>query len=241
MSGTVSVVDPKSWSVREVDVGLAPSGLALAPDEKTLAVANGHSDSVSLIDAASLRKERLKIPDLSRRHAGQPADRRRFHAGRQDRSMSPAAGTTRLPWCAPATWDVQGAIPTAWFPSAVAAGAEGSLRIVNIKGVGNTADGKGAFNSQEYEGVLETIRRPAPAQIAAGTREVKAANSPQFEPAGGVPNLPSLGIQHVFLSSRRTAPTIRFSATSPKATEIRNSSCTAATSRPIITRWPNST
>ena len=50
----------------------------------------------------------------------------------------------------------------------------------------------------KYEGVLEKIPAPVPAQIAAGTREVKAANSPQFEPAGGVSNLPSLGIQHVF-------------------------------------------
>ena len=34
--------------------------------------------------------------------------------------------------------------------------------------------------------------------MAAGTREVAAANSPVFEPAGGVANLPSLGIKHVF-------------------------------------------
>ena len=35
--------------------------------------------------------------------------------------------------------------------------------------------------------------------MAAGTREVRAANSPVYEPAGGIANLPSLGIQHVFL------------------------------------------
>ena len=34
--------------------------------------------------------------------------------------------------------------------------------------------------------------------MAAGTREVRAANSPVFEPAGGVANLASLGIRHVF-------------------------------------------
>jgi phospholipase C len=39
---------------------------------------------------------------------------------------------------------------------------------------------------------------PADAQIAAGTREVREANSPRFEPAGGVANLSSLGIRHVF-------------------------------------------
>jgi hypothetical protein len=39
---------------------------------------------------------------------------------------------------------------------------------------------------------------PADAQIAAGTREVREANSPRFEPAGGVAYLSSLGIRHVF-------------------------------------------
>jgi hypothetical protein len=39
---------------------------------------------------------------------------------------------------------------------------------------------------------------PADAQIAAGTREVQEANSPRFEPTGGVANLSSLGIRHVF-------------------------------------------
>jgi hypothetical protein len=75
---------------------------------------------------------------------------------------------------------------------------EGSVRLVNIKGVGNTSDHKGNFNSHQYEGMLEKIPAPLPAQIAAGTREVKALNSPRFEAAGGVSNLPSLGIQHVF-------------------------------------------
>ena len=36
-------------------------------------------------------------------------------------------------------------------------------------------------------------------QAEAGTREVRAANSPVYEPAGGIANLSSLGIQHVFL------------------------------------------
>ena len=75
----------------------------------------------------------------------------------------------------------------------------GFLRLINIKGVGNTDNHDGAFNAKEYEGVLEKIPAPIPAQIAAGTREVRAANGPEFEPAGGVSNLPSLGIQHVFL------------------------------------------
>ena len=95
-------------------------------------------------------------------------------------------------------WTVSGAIPTGWFPSALSLARDGSLRVLNIKGVGNTADQKGTFNSKQYEGSLLAIPAPEAAQIAAGTREVRAANSPVYEPAGGVANLWSLGIQHVF-------------------------------------------
>src|SRR5205085_1828846 len=62
LSGTISVIDTQTPAVREVEVGLAPSGLALSPDEKTLAVANGHADTISLIETDSLRRRDLKIP-----------------------------------------------------------------------------------------------------------------------------------------------------------------------------------
>jgi hypothetical protein len=95
-------------------------------------------------------------------------------------------------------WKVAGAVPSGWFPSAVAVDDKDALRVLNIKGVGATANGRGSFNSRVYEGSLEMIPAPLAPQIAAGTREVQAANSPRFEAAAGVTNLSSLGIQHVF-------------------------------------------
>ena len=44
-AGTVSVVDLKTFEVREIDVGLAPSMMALNRDGSLVAAANGHSDS----------------------------------------------------------------------------------------------------------------------------------------------------------------------------------------------------
>jgi len=96
-------------------------------------------------------------------------------------------------------WQVKGAVPVAWFPSALAIDREGALRVLSIKGTGNTADKKGTFNSRQYEGSLERIPAPLPLQVVAGTREVRSANAPVLEPAGGIANLSSLGIQHVFL------------------------------------------
>jgi hypothetical protein len=69
---------------------------------------------------------------------------------------------------------------------------------VTIKGIGNTATASGGFSSVQYEGSLMAIPSPVPAQLTAGAREVQAANSPVYEPSGGVANLSSLGIRHVF-------------------------------------------
>ncbi len=201
-SGTLSVVDPETLAVREIAVGLHPSGMALSPDRKTLAVANGHSDSVSFIDTSSLARTDVRIPTWpdngSTLLGSQPIgvafapDGKTLYAacgGNNAIAVVTTAGKQRK---------VAGAVPTGWFPSAVAVDRQGALRVINIKGVGNTADGKGTFNSREYEGSLVKLPAPMPPQIAAGTREVQAANTPKFEAAGGVSNLASLGIQHVF-------------------------------------------
>jgi YVTN family beta-propeller protein len=199
-TGTISVVDVKTLEAREVPVGLAPSQLALSADEKLLAVANAHSDSVTVLDTQSLTPTELKIPTFPEAPLGsQPvalafaADGKRLYVGCGGNNAIAVAERSAE------QWKVAGALPTAWFPSAIALGSEGDLRVLNIKGMGNTADKKGTFNSRQYEGSFERIPAPSPTQLAAGTREVKAANSPVYESAGGIANLSSLGIQHVFL------------------------------------------
>lgn len=93
----------------------------------------------------------------------------------------------------------RGALPAGWFPSALLVDAKGDLRVLNIKGVGNTARAAGKHNSRAYEGSLSRIPAPGDPQLAAGSREVRASNNPRFETSGRVANLHSLGIKHVFL------------------------------------------
>ncbi len=197
-SGTLSAINAETFAVRETPVGLAPSGLALSPDEKTLAVANGHSDSISLVDTASLNRTEITIPTWPEGFGSQPIGsvfapdgKTLYVACGGNNAVAVLTGGGRQ-------WKLAGALPTGWFPSAIAIDAEGALRIVNIKGTGNTADQKGTFNSRQYEGSLIRIPPPAAPQIAAGTREVRAASMPKFEPAGRVSNLSSLPIRHVF-------------------------------------------
>jgi len=200
VSGTVSVVDAKTLAVREVATGLAPSQLALSSDQQHLAVANGHSDSVTVVDTETLRTTETKIPTFPEAPLGSQPIAVAFAPDGATLYIA-CGGNNAIAVLrrAGAAWQVAGAMPTAWFPSAVAIDGEGALRVLNLKGMGNTADKKGTFNSRQYEGSLERIPAPTGEQLASGTRAVEAANSPVYEPAGGIANLSSLGIQHVFL------------------------------------------
>jgi len=198
-TGTVTVVNTSDSSTREISVGLAPSGLALSPDGKLLAVANGHSDSISLIDSDSLQSTELKVPAWPEGTLGSQPIAVAFAP--DGHSIYVACGGNNAIAVVrkdAGQWKLAGALPTAWFPSGIAVDETGALHVITIKGVANTAVGDGTFNSRQYEGSLLRIPAPAEAQLAAGMREVRAANSPRFEPAGGVANLSSLGIRHVF-------------------------------------------
>ena len=199
-TGTISVVDAEMMSVTESPVGLAPSAVLLSPDQKILAVANGHSDSVSLIETASGARTDVKIPTYPESTLGSQPIALAFAPDGKTLYVA-CGGNNAIALLKPHghSWKVEGAVPTAWFPTALAVDSEGGLRVLNLKGLGNTANQKGTFNSRQYEGSLERIPAPAGMQVAAGTREVRAANSPLYEAAGGIANLPSLGIQHVFL------------------------------------------
>ncbi len=198
-SGSLTVVDAKTLVTREIDVGLAPAGIALSPGEKTLAVANAHSDTVSLIDAETLARRDLKIPTWPGGVIGaQPTAVAWSPSG--DRLYVACGGNNAVMVFRRQghDWRLAGAIPTGWFPSAVAVDPSGNVLVVNIKGVGATLEEKGRYNSRQYEGSLVRFAEPPPARLHAGEREVRAANLPRFEPSGGVANLSSLGIQYVF-------------------------------------------
>jgi len=199
-TGTLSVVDAATLQVSEVPVGLAPSQLTLSPDEKLLAVANGHSDSISLLDTQSLARTEVKIPTFPEAAIGAQPIASVFAPDGKTLYVA-CAGNNAIAVLRESgkNWKLEGAVPTAWFPSALALAEDGSLRVLNIKGIGNTLRKDGTYSSLVYEGSLERIPALTPLQVSAGTREVRAANTPVYEPAGGITKLGDLGIQHVFL------------------------------------------
>src|ERR1035437_5338950 len=156
-SGTVSVLDMREGGVREVTVGLAPSQLVAGPEGKMVAVANGHGDSVSILDTATLARDDVKIPPSPDPARGTHPITPAFAADKKTLYVA-LGGNNAIAVVRESggKGQVAGAIPPAWFPTAVALAADGSLRVLNIKGIGNTADKKGTYNSRVYEGSLRS-------------------------------------------------------------------------------------
>jgi YVTN family beta-propeller protein len=200
LNGTVSVVDTHSGAVRDVTVGRAPTGLALSSDGKILAVANSHSDSITLIDTEKLTVTPVSIPTWPEGLLGSEPVAVAF-APKGDRLYVATATNNAVAVLDKknGTFTPVGAIPAGWFPDAIALDREGNLRILNIKGRGNTDNGHGVYAARAFDGSLLRIPAQLDGRLEAATREVRAANNPKFEPAGGVQNLESLGIHHVFL------------------------------------------
>jgi YVTN family beta-propeller protein len=198
-TGSISVIDLNTSSVRDIEVGLAPAGLVVSPDENTLAVVNAHSDSVTLIDLETLRTSEVKIPAYPEGSFGSTPSAAVFSPDGA-RLYVACGGTNAITVLTKSDrWTIAGAVPAGWFPTSVAVDADGGLRVVNVKGVGSNPMIKGGYNSRDFEGSILRIPPPQAPQLHAGLREVIASNAPKFTPAGGVSDLSKLGIEHVFL------------------------------------------
>ncbi len=198
-TGTMSVIDVETHTVSDVETGLAPSNLAMSPDRNWIGVVNSHSDSLSLFDARTMHRTDVAIPTWPHTPTGSqpialafsPDGKRVYVACGGNNAIAVVEEKN-------GKWTVAGAIPAGYFPTAIALDAQGDLRVLNLKGVGASLRPQGNYNTHSYEGSLLRIPAPSAAQLSAGTREVAAANSPKFDAQGGIANLTSLGIEHVF-------------------------------------------
>jgi len=200
-TGTVSVVDlAKGVVIKEVEVGLHPSGMALAPDGKTLYVANANSDSVSAIDvekaevtATISTKPMADLPVGSAPNAlTVSTDGKKLYVAN--------GGNNAIAVIDIATEKLEGLIPTGYYPSAVALSGQGLL-VANLKGVGarGTDFGfattirttrHGGHNVYDYAGSISIIPPPSSEELKNYTLQV-AAN--MRLPNMQLPNLTAAG------------------------------------------------
>ena len=184
-TGSVSVVDLEAaQAVREIPVGLHPSGMALSKDGCLLFVANANSDTVSVIDTAKDEltdtigvKPMPQLPYGSAPNAvAVAADGATLYVANGGNNAVAALDI--------ATGKVTGFIPTGWYPGAVAFTPSSRLLLVaNVKGFGSRGidhdiaphlktNRPGGYNSHDYVGSVSIITAPGAAELAELTEQV---------------------------------------------------------------------
>jgi YVTN family beta-propeller protein len=186
-TGTVSVLDAKSQAiVRQIEVGLHPSGMALSPDGRRLYVTNANSDSVSVIRTSGDTVEKtIDVRPFANAPPGSapnavavsPDGRRIYVANGANNAIAVVE---------PDSPDrpVRGFIPTGWFPTAVAVSSAGdALYVASGYGFGSVANpGKAARSFTDRTGVVSIVPLPDDATLARYTRQVLLNNG--FGPVG---------------------------------------------------------
>jgi YVTN family beta-propeller protein len=163
--GSISVIDlVHNMAVKEIKVGLHPSGMILSPDRSVLYVACANSDKIYLINtnkdevtaeiSVHMKKDVL------------------FGSAPNALAISPdgkylyAANGTQNAICVIETGSfkrVVGYLPTGWYPGSVIISKSGTqLFVANIKGSGsrNKEVGKAGYNSHDHMGSVSIINVP---------------------------------------------------------------------------------
>jgi hypothetical protein len=200
LDGTVSIIRLRDQTTRQVEVGRAPTALALSPDGSTLAVANAHSDSVTLIDVPTLIPRTISIPAKPDGLLGAAPVGVIFSADGTQLFVAAALNNSVVVLQKKGKdYTEAGRVPTGWYPVGLAMDRNRNLIVLNTKGDGNTDDGKGGHQSHSFEGSVMRLPQLTSDQLSAQAHIVEGDDHPRFGPSGGIENLSSLGIRHVFL------------------------------------------
>lgn len=189
-SGTVSVVDLKQETViHEIETGLHPCNMALSPDRRLLFVANANSDTLSVIDTQSYRVVSTVStrPNPELLFGSAPTDVALSNDGRRlfiTLGGNNAVSVYRLSDTNAflngiGQANLQGCIPTGWYPGAVLSNrSETMLYVANIKGYGslNQRSSREGMNTHDHLGTVSIIPFPSDHELAEMTDRVTHNN-----------------------------------------------------------------
>lgn len=190
--GSVSVVNLTTGEVvKELLVGLHPSGVAVSPDKRYVAIANANSDTVSILDTAAMEVietvgvalgERSLFGSSPNALVFDPTGKRLYVSNGTNNAVAVVAFN-------PGSSRVEGFVPTAWYPAGIAFDSQrDALCVANVKGVGSrNADWRGTrkvagkvvsgFNSHDYQGAVTMVPVPRDdADLRSMTDEVLSNN-----------------------------------------------------------------
>jgi len=180
--GSVSVIDLKqNMPMKEINVGLHPSGLILSPDRALLYVACANSDKIYVIDT---KKDEVRSEISVHLNKNIP-----FGSAPNALAISPdgkylyAANGTENAICVIETGSsnrIIGFIPTGWYPGSVVMDKAGTqLYVANIKGTGSRNKGikEPGYNSRDHMGSISIIPVPGKKELLKMTAVVAQNNS----------------------------------------------------------------
>ncbi len=176
----VSILDLTTRRVRSViETGKNPAGLLLSPDENYLYVAASDHDTVEMYDAATGRLERMTEVG-SAAHGLRGVSPNSMVLSRNGTLLYVAnAGDNAVEVYDARDLEFQGAIPTAWYPTAVTMTPDGyTLLVTNGKGLGAGPTPNGIEASDLMPGTLSLVPIPlTPAQLFEGNAQVEDNNT----------------------------------------------------------------
>ncbi len=212
-SGTLTVLDAASAKVlRQIDVGLHPSALAVSPKADRLYVANANSDTVSVIDTESDRViSTLAVRPWRSAPLGSSPNALTVSAdGKTLYVANGANNAVAVVRPYDTKNSVRGFIPTGWYPTAVALTADGrQLCVASGYGLGSIAPTPPDHKGRSYRdraGLVTILDLPKSNELRDFTRQVMANNGagrkPSRSPMAGHPVPMDSGepspIRHVF-------------------------------------------
>ncbi|MBL8176513.1 MAG: bifunctional YncE family protein/alkaline phosphatase family protein [Bryobacterales bacterium] len=182
-SGTISIVDIGARKVvREIEVGLHPSGMALHAASKRLYIANANSDSVTVLDTHTHNAlGSINVRPFTKAPLGSSPNALAVSADGKTLYVANAANNAvAVVDVSKPEAEVRGYLPTGWYPTAVALSADQRrLFIASGYGFGSlaaTASGGSGRSYKDRKGVVSIADVPAPAQLRRLTAEVMRNN-----------------------------------------------------------------
>ncbi len=189
--GSVSVVDLSAGKeIKQIKVGLHPSGLAATTDGRYVCVANANSDTVSVIDTASdAVVETIDTrPDEQLLFGSTPNDLALSTDGKTLYVANATNNCVAVYQFNPPQSRLLGCLPTGWYPAGLALDeSRNAIYVANVKGVGSrNRDWQGkrkvkgkaisGFNSHDYLGTVSLMPIPESEQLSAHTKTVLENN-----------------------------------------------------------------
>lgn len=160
--------------------GSSPSGVTATA--RRIYVSNGHNDSVTVIDATTLKVEKevlLRAPKLEAYRGFLPVGS--FYDEANDWLLVACAGVNAVAVIDNRTLEVIGYLPVGWFPTRVLV-RDGVAWVANAKGVGTgpNASRKGremeSFHGERRRGMISSFVLPERSELAKLTAQVWANN-----------------------------------------------------------------